>query len=156
MRRRTSAKRSLAPLTTLGCPMKPSVQLTNPTSFTMRFTRSRSPKSSVRQINIPHKSDNANIPRRNENASVTSHNIASCYATRYTLRYVTLRYSSFPFFDFDLDIVCFFLSFSCRHCAVYSVSVSAATRLAYDIICIVIRTYADLTFLFIRAKRGSN
>ena len=30
--------------------------------------------------------------------------------------------------------------------AVASVSVSAATRLAYDMICILVRTYADLTF----------
>ena len=36
-----------------------------------------------------------------------------------------------PFFDFDLDIVCFILSFSCVYYAVSSVSVSAATRLAY-------------------------
>ena len=38
-----------------------------------------------------------------------------------------------PFFDFDLDIVCFILSFSCGYYAVSSVSVSAATRLAYDV-----------------------
>ena len=53
--------------------------------------------------------------------------------------------------DFDLDIVCFILSFSCGYYAVSSVSVSAATRLAYDIIyrqCILIRTHADLTFLY--------
>ena len=31
-----------------------------------------------------------------------------------------------------LDIVCFILSFSCGYYAVSSVSVSAATRLAYD------------------------
>ena len=37
-----------------------------------------------------------------------------------------------PFFDFDLDIVCFMLSFSCEYYAISSVSVSAATRLAYD------------------------
>ena len=40
-----------------------------------------------------------------------------------------------PFFDFDLDIVCFLffiLSFSCGYYAVSSVSVSAATRLAYS------------------------
>ena len=37
-----------------------------------------------------------------------------------------------PFFDFDLDSVCFILSFSCGHYAVSSISVSAATRLAYD------------------------
>ena len=53
------------------------------------------------------------------------------------------------FFDFDLDIVCFILSFSCGYYAVSSVSVSAATRLAYDIyMCVLIRTYADLTFFF--------
>ena len=38
---------------------------------------------------------------------------------------------SLYFFDFDLDIVCFNLSFSCAYYAVSSVSVSAATRLAY-------------------------
>ena len=39
--------------------------------------------------------------------------------------------------------------FSCGYHAVSSVSVSAATRLAYDhMLCILIRTYADLTFLF--------
>ena len=37
-----------------------------------------------------------------------------------------------PFFDFDLDIACFILSFSCGYYAVSSVSVSAATRVAYD------------------------
>ena len=58
-------------------------------------------------------------------------------------------FSSLPFFDFDLDIVCFILSFSCGYYAVSSVSVSAATRLAYDMICILIRTYADLPFLFL-------
>ena len=40
--------------------------------------------------------------------------------------------SSFPFFDFDLDIVCFILSFSCGYYAVSSASVSGATRFAYD------------------------
>ena len=42
-------------------------------------------------------------------------------------------FSSFPFFDFDLDIVCFILSFPCGYYAVSSVSVSAATRLAYNV-----------------------
>ena len=51
------------------------------------------------------------------------------------------------FFDFDLDIACFILSFSCGYYAVSSVSVSAATRLAYDIM--YLDTYADLTFLFL-------
>ena len=37
-----------------------------------------------------------------------------------------------PFYDFDLDIVSFILSCSCGYYAVSSVSVSAATRLAYD------------------------
>ena len=56
----------------------------------------------------------------------------------------------FPFFDFDLDIV-FILSFSCGYDAVSSVSVSAATRLAYDILSIFIltRTCAYLAFLFL-------
>ena len=58
-----------------------------------------------------------------------------------------------PFFDFDLDSVCFHPVFSCGYYAVSSVSVSAATRLAYSYfevwyLCILIRTYADLTFLF--------
>ena len=49
---------------------------------------------------------------------------------------------------FELDIVCFIPFFSCGYYAVcsVSVSVSAATRLAYDLLCIFIRTYADLTF----------
>ena len=38
-----------------------------------------------------------------------------------------------PFFDFDLVIVCFILSFFRGYYAVSSVSVSAATRLAYDV-----------------------
>ena len=37
-----------------------------------------------------------------------------------------------PSFDFDLDIVCFMLSFSCGHYAVSSVPLSAASRLAHD------------------------
>ena len=45
-----------------------------------------------------------------------------------------------PFFDFDFgNIVCFILSSSCGYYAASSVSVSAATRLAY-VICILIRT----------------
>ena len=44
-----------------------------------------------------------------------------------------------PFFAFDLDVVCFMLSFSCGYYAVSSVLVSAGTRLAYDI-CIYICT----------------
>ena len=39
-----------------------------------------------------------------------------------------------PFFAFALDIVCFILAFSCGYHAVSSVSVSAATRLAYYIL----------------------
>ena len=39
---------------------------------------------------------------------------------------------SLPVFDFDLDIVYFHLFFSCGYYAVSSVSVSAATRPAYD------------------------
>ena len=38
----------------------------------------------------------------------------------------------FDFFDFDLDIACFILSFACGCYAVSSVSVSAMTRLPYD------------------------
>ena len=37
-----------------------------------------------------------------------------------------------PFFDFDLDIASFILSFSCGYYAVSSVSVSAVTRFAHD------------------------
>ena len=37
-----------------------------------------------------------------------------------------------PFFNIDLDVVCFILSFSCGYDAASSVSVSVATRLAYD------------------------
>ena len=49
-----------------------------------------------------------------------------------------------PFFDFDLDIVCFILSFS--YYAVSSVSVSAATRLVYNMY---LPAYVrDVTFLF--------
>ena len=53
---------------------------------------------------------------------------------RVLVRRMDLFYFSslFPFFDFDLDIVCFILSFSCGYYAVSSVSVSAATRSAYD------------------------
>ena len=64
-------------------------------------------------------------------------------------------FPSFPFFDFDLDIVCFMLSFSCGYYAISSVSVSAATRLAYDILRSVYMyldtyvSYADLTFVFL-------
>ena len=46
--------------------------------------------------------------------------------------FIYLFFSCFPFFDFDLDVVCFILSFYCRYYALYSVSVSVATRLAYD------------------------
>ena len=54
-----------------------------------------------------------------------------------------------PFFDLDLDIVCFILSFSRGCYAVSSVFVSVATRLAYRMRCILIRTHADLTYLFL-------
>ena len=39
--------------------------------------------------------------------------------------YFIFFFYSIPFFDFDLDIVCFILSFSCGYYAVSSVSVSA-------------------------------
>ena len=45
--------------------------------------------------------------------------------------FIFLLFLSFDFFDFDSDIVCFILS-SCGYYAVSSVSVSATTRLAYD------------------------
>ena len=51
-----------------------------------------------------------------------------------------------PFFDFDLDIVCFILPFSCGYYAVSSVSVSAATRLAYYMY---LGTYVRWSHLFI-------
>ena len=53
-----------------------------------------------------------------------------------------------PFFDSDLDIVssCLFLVGTMY--AVSSVSVSAATRLAYDMYGDTYYTYADLTFNF--------
>ena len=59
-----------------------------------------------------------------------------------------------PFFYFDLNIVCFILPFFLWYYAISSVSLSAATRLAHDIctpyiLCILIRTYADITFLFL-------
>ena len=61
----------------------------------------------------------------------------------------------FPFFDFDLDIVYVTLSFSCGYYAVSSVSVSAATRLAYDMyLDTLIRTYTDLTFCFLSGAVG--
>ena len=56
-----------------------------------------------------------------------------------------------PFFGFDLDIVCFILSFSCGYYAVSSVSVSAATFSYYMIrilICIV-RTLNSPFFIFV-------
>ena len=63
-----------------------------------------------------------------------------------------LTYLSFlflPFFDFELDMAGFILSFSCGYYAVSSVSISAATRFAHDIyvyIPMYLDTYADLTF----------
>ena len=54
----------------------------------------------------------------------------------FLLVFLMLTYFTFllflPFFDFDLDIVCFIQPFSCGYYAGSSVSVSAATRLAYD------------------------
>lgn len=40
----TSPRRLEHPLITMGCSVKPSTQLTKPTSFTIRLTRSRSPR----------------------------------------------------------------------------------------------------------------
>ena len=60
-------------------------------------------------------------------------------------------FSSIPFlFRFRFGHRLFFiLSFPFGYYAVSSVSVSASTRLAYDIYaCSLIRTYADLTFYF--------
>ena len=50
-----------------------------------------------------------------------------------------------PFFDFDLYVVFFILSFSCGFYAVSSVLVSAATRLAYDMY---LDTYVRWSHLF--------
>ena len=67
--------------------------------------------------------------------------------------YSSFFFSSFPFFDFfdfDLDIACFILSFSCGYYAVSSVSVSAATRLGYDInIRTLVRTLRSRLFIFV-------
>ena len=76
----------------------------------------------------------------------------SCVRCRCWLIFVFLLF--LPFFDFDMDSVCFHPVFPCGDCAVSSVSVSAVTRLAYSYtsiwyICILIRTYADLTFVFL-------
>ena len=62
-----------------------------------------------------------------------------------------LYFSSLPsLFRFRFGHRLFFiLSFSCGYHAVSSVSVSAATRLAYDIICVLIPTYADVTFFIL-------
>ena len=49
----------------------------------------------------------------------------------------------------------FILSFPCGYYAVSSVSVSAATRLAYDMyLDTLIRTYTDLTFCFLSGAVG--
>ena len=71
----------------------------------------------------------------------------ACCLLSCVLDYYVFYFLSLPsLFRFDLDAVCFILSFPCGYCAVFSVSVSAATRLAYDIW--MIRTCADLTNLF--------
>ena len=80
--------------------------------------------------------------------------LACCLALLMLTYLILFCFFFLPFFDFDLDDVCFILSFSCGYSyAVSSVSVSAATRLAYDIysmyLCILIRRYADLTFSFL-------
>ena len=59
-----------------------------------------------------------------------------------------LHFSSLPSL-FSISIACFILSFSCRYNAVSSVSVSAATRLAYDTCLDMYYAYADLTFFFV-------
>ena len=73
----------------------------------------------------------------------------SCVAN---VTYLHFFFSTFPVSTSIWGAFAFILSFSCGYYAVSSVSVSAATRLAYshDIyICVLIRTYADLTFLFL-------
>ena len=60
-----------------------------------------------------------------------------------TYLYFSSFFSSFPFSISIWTSFVFILSFSCGYYAVSSVSVSAATRLAYDIyfeVCILIRT----------------
>ena len=52
-----------------------------------------------------------------------------------------------PFCDFDLDIVCFNLSFSCGYIVLSPrFYVSPATRLAYDVYLDTYYTYAGITF----------
>ena len=61
-------------------------------------------------------------------------------------RWFFFFFPSFLFFDFDLDIIWFILSFSCGYYAVSSVSVTAATRLACDMY---LDTYAHWSHFFI-------
>ena len=61
------------------------------------------------------------------------------------LFFLLLSLPFFRLFDFDLDIIRFIPSFSFVYYAVTSVSVSAATRLAYDTV-MYFDTYAGLTF----------
>ena len=74
------------------------------------------------------------------------------YVSESKSRHTITCYTFFDF-DFDLDIVRFILSFSSagyysRTMLFSLVSVSVATRLAYDTYIDTVRTYADITFLF--------
>ena len=62
---------------------------------------------------------------------------------------ILFLFSSFPFF-FDLDIVCFILSFSCGYYAIMlSPRFRFLLRLVQHMLLNLIRTYADLTFSFL-------
>ena len=80
--------------------------------------------------------------------------LACCLALLMLTYLIYFVFSSFPFSISIWTVFVFHPVFSCGYSyAVSSVSVSAATRLAYDIynisyICILIRRYADLTFVF--------
>ena len=68
----------------------------------------------------------------------------------YTLyKYLLLFPPFFRFFDFDLDVVCFILSFSCGYYPASSFSLSVWTRLAYDMYLVL--TYAELASFFLRS-----
>ena len=93
-------------------------------------------------------------PPRSLRASSMRVPLACCLLYSFYIALLMLTYPHFflLFLPFSISIwtsFVFILFFSCGYYAVSSVSVSAATRLAYDMICILIRTYADLPFLFL-------
>ena len=71
---------------------------------------------------------------------VLSSSLRSCFL------FILFFFSSFPFLDFDLDVVCFILFFLWLACCLFDVGF-VATRLAYDKY--LMRTYADLTFFLV-------